>query len=305
MAWYDELYDALSGSFDTSGLDSAMIEAGATTLPSYSPADYSNLDSAMMTAGSTNLPYGGASSGTPFYLRPGFLQGAGSAIGGLGQAYAGSRAAGAQVDAANLAIQEQRRARDEDIARLQPRLTAGNNALAQMQSGAFAQPAPFVYNPNKYTASPGYDFRRNQGLLALDRTAAANAGLQSGAALKAAGRYVGDLAAQDYREFDARDYSRALDAYNSSVAQSNTGYNRLAGLADIGQTAGTQIGAAGQNYATNFGNLTGQAGQATGAGYLGAGSSVNNLFSALNNQYNTNQMMDILRESRRSSYGGA
>jgi hypothetical protein len=230
------------------------------------------------------------------------LQGAGSAIGGLGQAYAGSRAAGAQIDAANLAIEAQRRARDEDIARLQPRLTAGNNALAQMQSGAFAQPAPFVYNPNKYTASPGYDFRLSEGLKALNRTAAANAGLQSGAALKAAARFGGDLAAQDYREFDARDYARALDAYNSNVAQSNTGYNRLAGLADIGQTAGTQIGTAGQNYATNFGNLTGQAGQATGASYLGAGNSVNNFFNALNTQQANANMMDILRDSRRSAY---
>ena len=303
MAWYDDFVNELFGSGGGSELDAAMMAAGSTPV-SYNPADYGGLDAAMMAAGSTPLAYGGTSD-TPFYLRPGFLQGAGSAIGGLGQAYAGQRAAGAQVDAVNLAIEAQRRARDEDIARLQPRLTAGNNALAQMQSGAFAQPAAFTYNPNKYAESAGYISRRDQGLAALGRTAAANAGLQSGAALKAAGRYVGDLAAQDYREFDARDYARALDAYNSRVAQSNTGYNRLAGLADIGQTAGTQIGAAGQNYATNFGNLTGQAGQATGAGYLGAGSSVNNLFGALNNQYNTNQMMDILRESRRSSYGGA
>jgi len=35
---------------------------------------------------------------------------------------------------------------------------------------------------------------------------------------------------------------------------------------------------------------------------LGAGNSVNNLFGALNQQYNTNQMMDILDRSRRSSY---
>ena len=50
-------------------------------------------------------------------------------------------------------------------------------------------------------------------------------------------------------------YQRAIDAYNADVARSNTGYNRLAGLADVGQTAGTQIGTAGQNYATNAGNL--------------------------------------------------
>jgi hypothetical protein len=56
------------------------------------------------------------------------------------------------------------------------------------------------------------------------------------------------------------------------------------------------------NYGTNAANLMGQAGQATGAGYLGAGNSLNNLGVALNQQYNTNQMMDILRESRRSAY---
>ena len=266
MAWYDDFVNELFGIGGGSELDAAMMAAGSTPV-SYNPADYGGLDAAMMAAGSTPLSYGG-SADTPFYLRPGFLQGAGSAIGGLGQAYAGQRAAGAQVDAANLAIEAQRRARDEDIARLQPRLTAGNNALAQMQSGAFAQPAAFTYNPNKYVASPGYDFRRNEGLAALNRTAAANAGLQSGAALKAAGRYVGDLAAQDYREFDARDYARALDAYNSRVAQSNTGYNRLAGLADVGQTAGTQIGTAGQNYATNAGNLMTNQGYNTGNAML-------------------------------------
>jgi hypothetical protein len=243
------------------------------------------------------LSYGG-SADTPFYLRPGFLQGAGSAIGGLGQAYAGQRAAGAQVDAANLAIEAQRRARDEDIARLQPRLTAGNNALAQMQSGAFAQPAAFRFGAGDYQADPGYAFRLTEGQRALDRQAAARGGLISGGALRAATRYGQDMGSQEF----GNAYNRALTGYNADVARSNTGYNRLAGLADVGQTAGTQIGAAGQNYATNFGNLTGQAGQATGAGYLGAGSSVNNLFGALSNQYNTNQMMDILRESRRSSY---
>ena len=295
MDWFDELLAALSGG-GGSELDAAMMAAGSTPV-SYNPADYGGLDAAMMAAGSTPLSYGG-SADTPFYLRPGFLQGAGSAIGGLGQAYAGQRAAGAQVDAANLAIEAQRRARDEDIARLQPRLTAGNNALAQMQSGAFAQPAAFRFGASNFQADPGAAFRFKTGIDALNRTAAANAGLQSGAALKAATRYGQDFGSQEF----GNAYNRALTDYNADVARSNTGYNRLAGLADIGQTAGTQIGAAGQNYATNFGNLTGQAGQAAGAGYLGAGSSVNNLFGALNNQYNTNQMMDILRESRRSSY---
>ena len=224
-----------------------------------------------------------------------------SVLGGLLSSQGQRSAASTSADAANRAIELQDRQRQAEIARLQPQFEAGTNALRQMQGGAFAQPEAFAYSPNKYVASAGYDFRRNEGLRALDRTAAANAGLQSGAALKAAGRYVGDLAAQDYREFDARDYARALDAYNSRVAQSNTGYNRLAGLADIGQTAGTQIGTAGQNYATNVGNLTGQAGQAIGAGQIGAGNTYNNAIQAALQGYQNNQMMDLFR-NRRSAY---
>jgi hypothetical protein len=65
-------------------------------------------------------------------------------------------------------------------------------------------------------------------------------------------------------------YQRAVNAYNADVARSNTGYNRLAGLADVGQTAGTQIGTAGQNYATNAGNLITNQGYNTGNAMLAA-----------------------------------
>jgi hypothetical protein len=85
------------------------------------------------------------------------------------------------------------------------------------------------------------------------------------------------------------------------VAQSNTGYNRLAAMAGLGQTAGTQIGTAGQNYATNVGNLTGQAGQAIGAGQIGAGNTYNNAIQAALQGYQNNQMLDLFR-NRRSAY---
>jgi hypothetical protein len=120
-----------------------------------------------------------------------------------------------------------------------------------MQSGAFAQPAAFKFGAGDYQADPGYAFRLAEGQKALDRQAAARGGLMSGGALKAAARYGQDMGSQEF----GNAYSRALDAYNADVARSNTGYNRLAGLADVGQTAGTQIGTAGQNYATNAGNL--------------------------------------------------
>jgi len=241
-----------------------------------------------------------SSGGTPFYLRPGFLQGAGSAIGGLSQAYAGSRAAGAQVDAADRAAALQERIYNSMAARNQGAETLGNLARNRygelvglgpntnaMGYGSAVQP----FDMNKFQEDPGYNFRLSEGLKALDRQAAARGGLMSGAALKAAGRYGQESASQEY--------GNAYNRYRQNRA------DQLGPLSDLmvgGTNATNATNTALGNYGTNVGNLMGQAGQATGAGYLGAGNSVNNLFGALNQQYSTNQMMDILDRSRRSSY---
>lgn len=195
-----------------------------------------------------------------YYLTGGSAAGAaaGAALGGGLEEATGGGTTGAVREAANTsaaandrALALQQRMYEEGVARQQPRLTAGNNALAQMQSGAFAQPAAFRFGAGDYQADPGYAFRLAEGQKALDRQAAARGGLMSGGALKAAARYGQDMGSQEF----GNAYQRAVNAYNADVARSNTGYNRLAGLADVGQTAGTQIGTAGQNYATNAGNL--------------------------------------------------
>ena len=198
--------------------------------------------------------------GAAGYFLGGGLSGAaaGAALGGGLEEATGGGTSGAVREAANTsaaandrALALQQRMYEEGVARQQPRLTAGNNALAQMQSGAFAQPAAFRFGAGDYQADPGYAFRLAEGQKALDRQAAARGGLMSGGALKAAQRYGQDMGSQEF----GNAYQRAVNAYNADVARSNTGYNRLAGLADVGQTAGTQIGTAGQNYATNAGNL--------------------------------------------------
>ena len=300
MAWYDELFDALGNIGDTSGLDSAMMEAGATTLPSYLPTDYSNLDAAMMAAGSTALPYGGVSSGTPFYLRPGFLQGAGSAIGGLSQAYAGSRAAGAQVDAADRAAALQERIYNSMAARNQGAETLGN--LARNRYGELVGLGPNTnamgygsavrpFSQEDLDKDVIYGNALRYGDKALRQARASQGRLMSGGtaleSFRLAGGPIAEAARTRYRENLADQLSPLTYAMTGGTNATNA--------------TNTAMG----NYGTNVGNLMSQAGQATGAGYLGAGNSVNNLFGALNQQYNTNQMMDILRESRRSSYGGA
>jgi hypothetical protein len=291
MAWYDDLYNAIGGGIEDLFSSSPAV---ADTASSYNPLQgYEGGVSAANEAASSG-------GGTPFYLRPGFLQGAGSAIGGLSQAYAGSRAAGAQVDAADRAAALQERIYNSMAARNQGAETLGNLARNRygelvglgpntnaMGYGSAVQP----FDMSKFEADPGYNFRLSEGLKALDRQAAARGGLMSGAALKAAGRYGQDAASQEY--------GNAYNRYRQNRA------DQLGPLSDLmvgGTNATNATNTAMGNYGTNVGNLMGQAGQATGAGYLGAGNSVNNLFGALNQQYNTNQMMDILDRSRRSSY---
>jgi hypothetical protein len=154
---------------------------------------------------------------------------------------------------------------------------AGVNALSQMRSGAFAQPAAFKFGASDYQADPGYAFRLAEGQKALDRQAAARGGLISGGALKAAQRYGQEMGSQEFQNA----YNRALTGYNTDVARSDTGYNRLASMAGIGQTATDKIGAAGQSMVGGIGaagqNMTsgisgslGAYGNAASDAYMGA-----------------------------------
>ena len=333
MDWWDELYNALAGGSDTVDFDSAMMAAGSTPV-SYNPADYSNLDSAMMAAGSTPVSYGGASSGIPFYLRPSFLQGAGSAIGGLAQAYTGQQAAATQAAAAQKALDLQEKLANEQVLRNAPYSEAGILAQNRMLDlmglstrtgaagfGSANQPYSMAgFDPNSlmrnfgasdFQTDPGYSFRLSEGLKALDRQAAARGGVMSGAALKAAGRYGQEAASQEYgnafNRFQTNRASQAglfADAYNRDRTRQLDEFSRLGGLMTSGQNAAAGTGASQAAFGSNAANLMSQGAQATAAGQMGVGNTVNNLTSALANQYNTNQMMDILRESRRSSYGG-
>jgi hypothetical protein len=154
---------------------------------------------------------------------------------------------------------------------------AGVNALSQMRSGAFAQPAAFKFGANDYQADPGYAFRLAEGQKALDRQAAARGGLISGGALKAAQQYGQEMGSQEFQNA----YNRALTGYNTDVARSDAGYNRLASMAGMGQTSTDKIGAAGQsmvggigaagqNMVSGVSNALGNYGNAASNAYMGA-----------------------------------
>ena len=172
-----------------------------------------------------------------------------------------------------------------------PYREAGYNALAELQRTAGNVPGAFKFGAGDYQADPGYAFRLSEGQKALDRQAAARGGLISGGALKAAQRYGQEMGSQEY----GNAYNRALTSYNTDVARENQLYNRQAGLAGIGQTATNLVGQAGQNYATNVGNLMTGAGAAQAAGQVGMANAITGGLGTYLNYSQNNALLNALR----------
>ena len=223
------------------------------------------------------------------------------AIGGsaLLGASASKSAASTQAAAADRAAElqaEQFRQTREDQA---PYRTAGYNALANLQRTAGNVPAAFKFGDYEFKADPSYGFRLSEGQKALERQAAARGGLISGGALKAAQRFGQEMGSLEF----GNAYNRALTSYGTDVARENQLYNRQAALAGIGQTATNLVGTAGQNYATNVGNLMTGAGAATAAGQVGMSNALTGGLGTYLNYTQGNALLDALR-NRRSTYGG-
>ena len=180
----------------------------------------------------------------------------------------------------------QEKALAEQRALQEPWRQAGVNALGRMQGGEFAQPAAFKFGTSEFQADPGYAFRLAEGQKALERNAAARGGLISGGALKAATGYGQEMGSQEF----TRARERALSDYSTNVARSDVGYNRLAGLAGVGQTATGALGQAAGQYGTAMGQAAGQ-----------YGTNVGNLYT----QQGANQGNALLAgaQARTSSYG--
>jgi hypothetical protein len=135
-----------------------------------------------------------------------------------------------------------------------------------------------------YQADPGYAFRLSEGQKAIDRSAAARGGTQSGAALRAATRYGQDMGSQEYG-----------NAYNRYQTNRTNQLQPLGSLMTSGQNAAAGAGAAAGQYGANAGNLMMQGGQAIAAGQLGVGNTINNALntgaSAYLNQMNFNNYL--------------
>ena len=182
----------------------------------------------------------------------------GGALGGLfdgsPEADAAERAAAVTGAASDKAIALQREMWQAQQEQQRPWLQAGQTALNKLI------PLATEYTPfgmDQFQQDPGYGFRLSEGQKALERSAAARAGLQSGSALKAAARFGQEMGSQEYQ-----------NAFNRYQAERQAQLGPLQSLAGVGQTAANTLGGYGQAYAGNVGQLGLQQGYTTGNALL-------------------------------------
>ena len=203
---------------------------------------------------------------------------AGGAIaGGLIGASASKSASRAQERAQREATAEQRRQFNKQVELQEPFRKVGVNALPDLVAASKYTP----FGMNQFQADPGYAFRMQEGLKALDRSAAARGGLLSGATLKGAQRYGQDLGSQEY-----------TNAFNRYQIERNARLNPLQSLAGMSQSAtNTLTNAAGQ-FGQNMADSATAMGNIRASGYMNQANALTGALGQGVNYYQNQQMMD-------------
>jgi hypothetical protein len=213
------------------------------------------------------------------------IGGAASLAGSMMAADAQREAAAAQerIAAENRALQE--KMYNENVVRVRPWTTAGQNALASL-----GEQLPYLtskYDIAKYQASPEYQ----NTLAATDRNAKALQAQASASGMYGSGTMANQL--QNNAAYIANQgYQQGLQNY---WGQNQSIYNMLNQQSQMGLNAAGTQGVSGQNYAnavtnigTNLGNQLGTAATNQGNAYTNMGNTIASLMSSVG-KYNAQQ----------------
>lgn len=240
----------------------------------------------------------------------------GAALSASSQARSAKEASQTQAESSDAALALQREQWMQARQDIAPWRRAGVGALGQLQGMIRQGPGqpfqgPAALDPRQYQFTPptaqslvndpGYQFRLRAGQQALEGSAAARGGLLSGGAMRGLTEFGQQLGSQEYQQAYGRalgqnelgygravtqnqdQYGRALQAWQSQQGLNQTQYNRLAGLAGVGQQTSQYLGTLGANYASNAGELAMQRGNALAAGQIGQANAWGNVYNTAGN----------------------
>ena len=191
----------------------------------------------------------------------------GAVIGGVASNRAAKKGANAQSQAAQMASDTELQMYNQSREDQMPWLNQGKTSLNQL-AGLMAPGKQLTRNFSMadFRADPGYRFRLREGMRGVENSAAARGGLLSGNTLKALANYNQQAASNEY-----------MNSYNRFNNDNSTLFNRLAALANTGQTTANSLGALGSNTAQSIGSNAMAAGNARASGYAGQANALNGL----------------------------
>jgi len=228
-----------------------------------------------------------------------------TAIGGA-LSYAGSQnAANAQRDAAERSAAAQREMTDKSIAAQREMFDIGRTDLAPYREGGVTaqnqlmqllgiggdQTAPEYgkytkdFGMSDFTTDPGYQFRLDQGMKALNASAAAKGMGVSGANIKGAIGYGTDMGNQYYQQAFNNYQTNRANRLSPLMDFTRLGQASAAGSAAQAGALGANLGNTYSNLGTNLGRAATDAGAATAGGYVAGGNAINSTIGAIGNQY--------------------
>ena len=227
-----------------------------------------------------------------------------STVVGAGSAYMSSQAqseaaetgANAQLQSNSEANALQKEMYDQTRQDQEPWRLAGERALSTIESMPDFQ---FKSEDFDFMADPSYDWRVDQGVNALDRSAASRGRVLSGAQDKSVTRYGQDMASQEYENAFRRHQSTENDRFNKEQSVYNTNLTREQSLAGVGQSATNFVGNAGANMANQVGSNTRASGNALASMYQQQGQASANAWTggatALNQNMGNYLLYDIYK----------
>jgi hypothetical protein len=195
--------------------------------------------------------------------------GVGTAAAGYLGSQAASGAAQTQANAQNQATQAQEAMFNKQFAAGSAWRQAGRTALGQIGSLQPYFNSQFNASDLNSQLAPNYTFQLNQGLGAMKNAENLGGGVLSGDTLRSLNNYAQNYAGNAYQQ-----------AFNNYTANQQNIYNRLAGIAGLGQQSSTAAATGSPSFSQGIAGTIAGAGTALAGGQVG---SANAITGALNN----------------------
>ena len=233
-------------------------------------------------------------------------------LGGGASLLGSSNAANAQQEAAAQSAAAQREAADKSIAAQREMFDIGRADLAPYREGGTTAQNQLMqllgiggdqnaqgygryakdFGMSDFTTDPGYQFRLEQGMKALNASAAAKGMGMSGANIKGATEYGQNLGSQEYQNAFNRYQTNRTAQLAPLQSLYAGGQAAAAGSAAQAGALGTNLG----NTYTNLGQGLGQAAVASGnaqaSGYLNQANAVTNALNQGMSSYTMNNYLN-------------